>query len=576
MIQNGQPVAGIGGAVTIGNVVTPYISTKHTEASTILKAYGGDINRVFLGLQKIWNQWHLMPTPILNATEMSDNIIRTKDFGAELEFLLPYQLPPIRVRALPIDGSVGKVGEHGSKFPVVFSDEFSPGDVIKLRSLRSEYEIRVSTEKDDVIESFGEGDGWVHQCFVNGTSPSDYIPREYLSEGTAVWKTDNPGGEHTVHGTSISKSRNGLQQQSYKIANAERRIIHTVTSRGDLLGQNIQSRGNTNIFSGLFNYPNMTAAQQNAIVNYYNVDPKTGKEIPGTGSWVPSIIEMMAREKALLKEYYMTWGKGSVFIGKGDQQITTGDGWYQTIKKRGWYRTYHDRNKIIDVMKDMMDQLFAGNRSLLPKDRKIKFTMGMGAMIAAQQAFREIAFGKNMFIIVNDGKNPITNGMFSGDVQNLKYKDPRVISVEFPEYGVIEIEHNPALDYLDGEEEYQPHTGHWPNSSYMIWVQDVTADNFSNAIPNGAKANTISGVASPSDANVVMVLPEGYYDTTSFVIGTGCNPTLKAFAGASADNQIVSTREKGFEIIMDFAGELYIHDPSRIYIAEFVPQRIFY
>ncbi len=567
MIVNGQPGSGLGGGVTIGNVVTPYISEKHTEANTILKAYGGDVDRMFLGILKIWNQFNLHATPLINATELAGQIIRTKGFGAELDYLIPHDLPPARIRANTVDISVSKIGIGKSPFPVVTDEQYSPGDILALKSVRNGFQVRLLDNQ--TIEPFSDGDGWVHQAELVTQDLEDYLPREALTPGTAVFKLDNPGGEKTVHGTSISKQRNGLLQQSYSTSNAERRIIHSVTSHGDLLGHNITSRRDSNVFAGLFNYPNMTPAQLNSITNYYNVDPKSGEKVKGSRTWVPSIIELMYREKAMLKEHYLTWGRGTSFIGKGDQKITVGNGWYEQVKTRGWYREYDDTSKIIDVMKDMMDQLFFGNK-MLPKDRRIKFRMGRAAMIAAQKAFREYAFGRNMFMIVNDGKNPITNGIFTGDHQNLKYSEPRVISVEFPEYGVIEIEHNEALDYLDGEEEDTPHTGMYPNSSYMMWVEDVTADEVSNAIPKGATANTINGVGTyGGDANVVMILPENYSDTTSWVIGAGCNPTLKAFFGG---NQAVSTLEKGFTIALDFAGEIFIKDPSRIYIAEYKPK----
>lgn len=571
MIQQGHPASGIHGGVTIGNLVTPFNHKMHTEANTILNAYDGNYNRVFLGLLKVWNQFKVLSTPLIDATELSQQIIRTPGFGGELDTLLPYELPPIRIRANTVDASVSKIGAGGAPFPLVLSDQLAPGDVVRIKSMRNGYQVRISDS--EVIEPFSEGDGWVHQAYIASKDINDYIPREFLTPGLPVYKQDNPGGEKTVHGTSISGSRVGALQQSFKIGDAERRILHTVTSYGDMLGYNIQSKKESNVFAGLFNYPNMSAEQQRAITNYFNVDPgDPTKEVKGTGSWVPTIVELMYREKAMIKEHYLTWGTGYTFIGKGDQKITVGDGWYQQIKSRGWYRTYHDTTKIIDVMKDMMDQLFQGNR-MLPKDRRIKFTMGRGAMIAAQQAFREYAFGRNMFMIVNDGKNPITNGIFTGDYQNLKYSEPRVVSIEFPEYGVIEIEHNPALDYIDSDEENTPHRGPYPNSSYMIWVQDVTADNFSNAIPRGAKANTINGVTSGGDANVVMVLPENYEDTMNFVVGTGCSPTLKRFVGA---NNIASTLEKGFTIAMDFAGEIFVKDPSRIYIAEYVPRNTFF
>lgn len=576
MIQTGIPLGGTGGGVPIGKVVTPFNKVMHTEANTILNAYNGDLNRVFLGLLKRWNDFKIASTPILNATELANNIIRPAGFGAELDYLIPYQLPPIRIRANMVDASVQYIGRGGASFPFVTDEQFAPGDVVKIRSLRQGRSVRISTDPDHRIEGFSEGDGWIHQAYLVTTDKDDYLTHDWLTPGTAVYKSDNPGGEHTVHGTSISSKRNGILQQSYKIGNAERRIIHTVTSRGDQMGYNIDTRKAGNVFPGLFNYQNMSAQDQQAIVNYYNYDPASGANIKNSTNWVPAIVEMMYREKSIMKERYLTWGEGDTFIAKGDQKITVGDGWYQQIKKRGWFGEYDDTTKILDRMKDMMDTLFYRSQ-LQPKDRRIKFTMGMGAMVAAQQAFKEQAFGRNMFMFVQDGRNPILNGQWTGDLQNLKYKELRVISVEFPEYGVIEIEHNPALDVLDGEEEMTLHRGRYANSSYMMWVEDVTADEFSNALPRGAKTNTINGVSDKFDQNVVMVLPDGWQDSMSILPGTGHNPTLSRFLGYGANSPHVAvTREKGYEIIMDFAGEIFVKDPSRIFIMEYVPKRVFY
>lgn len=573
MIKQGFPLNGTGGGVPIGKVVTPFNKAMHTEANSIINAYGGDYNRVFLGLLKRWNDFKIEPTPLLNATELTNNVIRVPHFGAELDYLIPYQLPPFRIRANTVDATVTRIGEGLSKFPFVSDEQFSPGDIIAIRSLRNGRQIRISSDTEDKIEPFSEGDGYEHQAYLVTEDINDYLTRDWLTPGTALYKLDNPGGEHTIHGTSVSAKRNGILQQSFKTANSERRIIHTVTSRGDQAGYNITSAKAGNVFPGLFNYQNMSAQEQMNIVNYYNYDPAyKGGVKPNSTAWVPSIIEMMYREKAVLKDRYLTWGQGTSFIGKGDQKITVGDGWYQQVKSRGWYREYDDTTKILDVMKDMMDQLFYRSTKL-PKDRRIKFTMGMGAMVAAQQAFKDQAFGRNMFMFVQDGRNPILNGQWTGDLQNLKYKELRVISVEFPEYGVIEIEHNPSLDYLDGDEEEILHRGRYANSSYMMWVEDVTADEFSNALPKGAKVNTINGVTDKFDQNVVMVLPDGWQDSMSIIPGTGHNPTLSKFIGNTA---IAASREKGYEIIMDFAGEIFIKDPSRIYIAEYVPKHVFY
>lgn len=564
MIVKGQPSSGLGGGVTIGTVSSPYVATKHTEANTIWKAFGGDGNKMFIGMLKRWNQYQIQPTPLLNATQLAGQVLETPGFGAELEFFVPYKIDAVKIRANIVDISVEKIGAEQSEFPLVLSDQLSPGDIVRIKSVRNGFQVRISDDKP--IEPFSEGDGWVHQAKVASNLMDAYIPREFLTPGTAVYKTDNRGGEHSVHATSISKDRNGMLQQSYKTGNSEIRIKHTITSHGDLIGQGLESKKSSNVFSGLFNLKSMSLAQQDAIVNFYNLGPD-GKPVTNSRSWMPTIFYKMIQELALMKEWSLTWNEGFSFYGKGDQRIDVPTGYYHQVKQRGHYFQYDDLTNIVGVMKDMMDQLFFGSR-LMPKDRRIKFTMGRAAMLAAQRGFGDFAFGRNPFQIVNDGKNPITNGIFTGDTQNLSFKMPRVVSVEFPEYGLVEIEHNEALDYLDDEAD-QSYTGMHPNSSYIIWVQDVTADEFSNAIPRGATPNVASGFT--GDANIVMLKPATYQDTISFLPGTGYNPTLNKFIGQSPSAQIAVSEEKGFRVVMDTVGELLIKDASRIIIAEYVP-----
>lgn len=569
MIKLGHPTQGQGGGATIGVMASPYYSAKHTEANTILGATGGDTNRLFLGLLQQWNDYHILSTPLLKATELANQKLYTDYFGQELDYLIPYKMECIKTRERIVDVTVSKVGRGIKEFPIVLSDQLSPGDGFKLGTVRNGFELRVSDSAK--IEPFGNGDGWIHQVTIATNDPEMYIPESYLRAGIDVTKTDNRGGERAVHSSGLSRDRDGAIQQTYKTGNSELAISHTITSHGDMLGTNLDVKRQA--FSGMFNYSNMSLADADGIMNYFNKD-KDGKAIKGTRAWMPTIIDKMLRELALMKEASCTWNHGFSFTGRGDQRVDVPMGFYQQVKQRGHYFTYNDLGNIVGEMKGMMDQLFSNSR-LVPKDRRIKFKMGMGALIEAEKSFTEYAFQTNSYMILNTGGSNFASKMFTGDLQNLKYEQPRVTSVNFPGYGWIDVEHNPALDVLDGDQPQQGFHGLFPLSSYIMWVEDVLDNDFSNAIPNGAKKMVKDGFNGGGDANIVMIQPKGYDDTISFQPGVGYSPTLNKFLGMSTSAQIAATDTRGFKVTAITTGEIFIKDASRIIFAEYVPEREF-
>ena len=311
----------------------------------------------------------------------------------------------------------------------------------------------------------------------------------------------------------------------------------------------------------------MSSADLNGIMNIYNVGPD-GKTPTSEARWMPIIINRMMRELAMMKEYSMTWSQSYSFIGQGGKRITVPKGYYQWIKQHGSYYTYSAFRELPNLLKNIVGQLFAGRKGLPLHERRVKFKMGIGAMQELQKAWMEQFKSDNPFLMINDGKNPLLADMLTGTSQNLSYKPIRITSVQFPEVGTIEIEHSPALDYIDDMEEVQAGTGYLPNSAYMIFVEDLTESSFSNLMPKGA-VNNVSDTN--NGTNVMQVKPKNFYDTISFIPGVGCNPTLKKFLGMNPNSQFAANKTRGFEVVMETTAEIFVKDPSRSILIEYVP-----
>lgn len=565
MNVKGLPQGGFNGGVPIGVVSSPFISGKHTELNTILDAFGNDGNRVFLGMLKLWNQYNELPTPMLNLTELTNAIIYTPTLGSSIDTAVPYKIGCPYVKYKDIDSLINKPGFGGSFVPLILSEAYANGDTL-TNDLRNGFQVRVHPQTP--IVPFGKGDGFVHMVTPASSDPEAYIPHEYLEPGVRWIKIDNRGGEDDTHSSALSNSREGIMQLSHKTGNSYLNISHQITSSADFADiETLRGDGIRNL--NLVNYKNMKPSDRDAILNF-GITNGDGKLKPGSGiGWMPNVVNKMMREFAMMKEHSMTWAKSYSFVGSGGKLVTVPRGYYQWIKQFGSYHTYSNFRELPNLLKNITGQLFANRKGLPLHERRVKFGMGMGAMIEIQKAFKEQFTSDNPFLIVNDGNNPQLKGMLTGSYDNLAYKPFRITSVEFPEVGEIIIEHRPALDYIDDMNEVKSYTGAFPNSAYMIFVEDITESSFSNMLPKGAEYN-VSGDYN-NGTNIVQVKPRNYYDTTTFMVGHGCNPSLKAFIGQNPNSQVASMESRGFKIKMETVAEIYVKDPSRTILIEYVP-----
>lgn len=566
MTRTGLPQGGFNHGVPIGSVSTPYISGTHTELNTILNAFGNDGNRTFVGMLKLWNQYNELPTPILNLTELGkeEAIIYTPSMGSSLDFAVPYKIGIPFVKYKDIEATVDKPGILGSYVPLILSEAYAPGD-----TLTNDYRngTQVVVHRTRTIEPFGKGDGFVHWITPASDDPEAYIPHSVLEPGVRWVKLDNRVGEDDTNSSGLSNQREGIAMLSHQTGNSLISVEHHIKSYADFADIAPLAKGTT--VRNLINYSNMSPSDADAIINYGKADAKGGI-LKGTGiGWMPTIIQRMGVELALMKEHAMTWNKSYSFIGSQGKRVTVPKGYYQWIKQHGSYHTYSNFRELPNLLKNIMGQLFANRKGLPLHQRRAKFKMGMGALIEVQKAFKEQFTSDNPFMIVNDGRNPQLQGMLTGTYDNLTYKPMRITSIEFPEHGLVEIEHSPALDYVDDANEVKRYVGAFPNSSYMIFVEDITEGAFSNMTPKGAEYNVNGGYN--NGTNIVQVRPKNYYDSTSFIVGQGCNPTLKRFAGQNPNAQIVSTKDRGFTVLMETVAEIFVKDPSRTVLLEYVP-----
>jgi hypothetical protein len=564
-VKRGSPQNGFNNSQLIKTSVSPYISGKHTEANSILQSFGNDINKLYLGILKPWNMIRRVSTPLINLTELSKNTMEVPSFGAILDYDLPYHIGYPQLREILNDGT-DKLGINNSFFFIVLDrNEFTYEDVI-TNSKRQGVQLQIAAKRDfigEIIEPYG--DGWKYAVKLATNDPEEYVSYDALTPGTTFIKLANYSGEFDINDSSVSEyNRTGIARMRYLTGQSEIGISHSVTSWGDSFKVETSKQGNK---FGLSEY---TVQAQEAITNFVSVDKATGKPLAST--WVPTVIRKMVEELAMMKEYALMWQKPYVKTDAGGKKYRVPAGLYWWIKNFGNYQTYSDFKELPNLIKWIIGYVFAGRYDMPLNERRIKIRTGSGGMAEMHKWFNDYFQGNNKFLIVNDGQNPFLKDMITGkDSQNLSFKQPRFISGHFPELGLVEVEHDTSLDLIDEDYEQLAYTGAYANSSYMIFIEDVTSPTFSNRAQGASELDPGYTDTYHNGANIVMIKPKGYQDTTSITPGRGYNPTLYSFFGMNPKQQIAVENRKGFSMSMLTCGEIFVKDTSKMIMLEYVP-----
>jgi len=426
MLTTKEGMSNVNGALQTGMQFTPLFSKGHTDSNTLLAAFGGDgTNSMYLGMLKLWSQYNMLSAPLISMTELEGNILYTNGFNTLLGFTVPYNVGFPKVIE-NLAGDLVKPGIGGQAFPLVLTEAYAIGDVI-TNDYRNGRQLLVTNE-----EVTPYGNGWKHMVkLATMDEEDDYFPPHALEPGTPFMKIDNPSGEYDTNLSKVSNiTRTGILNYSYQTGGAEISIGHWITSNGDIL-EVTDAQQNPNL-NWLAQYGNL--ADKKGIVNLFNyTKDANGKSIPiaGSNTWMPSIIMAMQIELALMKERRLMWGQGFMLEGNGRAKTRVAPGYYQQIKNRGNYETYNDVSQLPNKLKNIVGQLFANRTDIPYHKRKVKFRMGMGAMIAMQQEFMTQFKSGNPFTVMAD--HPSLVGMLSGSFQDLSYKPIRITSVQYPE-----------------------------------------------------------------------------------------------------------------------------------------------
>lgn len=528
-------------AVIVGQ--TKFDPKKFTDLNFIYNAYSKDSFTVYKGLLSLWNQRSIINTPLLNMTELKNNVMYLPNTEGRFRFSVPYDLGfPFIVEDM--EPEVEKPGLDGQPFKIKLSENVYTNTDRIVADFRDGIELFIT--EDEIVE---EADGFVYTVtIVSRNRKGTYYPKAWLQPGVQYMKLANSNGEFDTLKSSITTS-SGFMQLEMELGAGQRSVTHAITGYADMarldeskhpqlafINQRLEGMGSTMI--------------------YMNKDAN-GNPLPKTLTWQPMIEVLLRAEMEKMTETDLMWAKGGFASGSGRRAHRVGAGLYEQLRNGNRY-TY---NKItLNLIESAVANLYS--KSGVPlEQRRTKIMTGTGGMVQISKELEE-RYKAVIPFLTNTSDVP-GKVLFGKDNMNLGF-GYRFTHIQSPIAGLIEFEINPALDNVTGVRGQDGFIGEYPIESYTYMIMDVTDSRVSNAAArvDNVKYRVDNGFN--SNANVVLVKPQNYGDLYwGYILGTHSPMGPTGMKGMYS-----SSHRDGYEIWMKSFASIWVKDVTKTLIIE--------
>lgn len=529
------------GAVIVGQ--TKFDPKRFTDMNWLYNTYSKDSYTTYKGLLSLWNQRSIINTPLINMTQLKNNVMYLKAPESKLRFSVPYEvgLPFI---VLDVDPEIAKPGLDGQRFRIMMSPNsgFTNTDRI-IADLRDGIELYV-TETE--VEETADGDIFEVEL-VSKNRRGAFYPKSYLTPGTQYIKLSNSNGEYDTQKSSVTTT-SGFLQLEMELSGGQRSVSHWITGWADMarvdeskhpqlafINQRLESMGSTTL--------------------YANKDSK-GNLLPKSITWQPTIELLLRAEMETMTEKDLMWSKGGYVQGAGRRKVRVGMGLYEQLRNGNRF-VY--KKISLTLIENAVANLYS--KSGIPLDqRRTKIMTGTGGMIQISKELEEKYKQSVPFLTTS---KDVPGGVLFGDSMHLGFKY-RFTQFFSPIAGIIEFEINPALDNVYNNRLQDGLNGEFPIESYTYMIMDVTDTAVTNAAArvSGVEYRVADGFN--NGANIVMVKPENYGDLYwGYIAGTHHPLGPSYMKGMYSANHY-----DGYEMWMKAFANIWVKDVTRTLIIE--------
>ncbi len=531
----------LNGSMIIGQ--TKFDPRKFTDLNFLYNNYSKDSFTVYKGLLSLWNQRSIVNTPLMNMTELKNNVMYLPNTEGKFRYSIPYDIGlPYVVEDVEVDND--KPGLDGQPFRIKLSENIYTNTDRITADLRDGIELYV--EPNEIEE---EIDGWVYTVsLVSRNKRHSYYPKEWLQSGVQYMKISNSNGEYDTQKSSIT-TNSGFMQLEMELGAGHRSVTHWITGYADMA--RLKEADNPQL-----TYINQKLEGMGSTTIYMNKDAN-GKAIPSSLTWQPTIEVLLRAEMEKMTETDLMWSKGGFVQGSGRRATRVGAGLYEQLRNGNRY-VY---NKIsLSLIENAIANLYS--KSGIPvEQRRTKIMTGTGGMIQIskelQQRYKDtIPFSTSVSDLPG-------NVVFGKDSMNMGFGF-RFTQFMSPIAGMIEFEINPALDNVQNNRQQHGFIGEYPIESYTYMIMDITDSATSNAAARVSNVKYRVADGFNSQANIVLVKPQDYDQLYwGYIAGTHSPLGPSGMKGMFSANHF-----DGYQIWMKAFANIWVKDVTRTLIIE--------
>jgi hypothetical protein len=407
-------------------------------------------------------------------------------------------------------------GIDGNVFKIVLSHEFTKGDILTYDPQFGE---NIMVSEDHEVRRVA--DNFLHYVTLNTQDKTKWYPKDKLKAGIQYVKIGNALAEFSTgfSGVNMIKNPTGSITNEF-ILGSPRGVETFYTAKA----ARMKAPGLTQFSADMLDKVNgeleILGGKDNKGMFFMGKLDKSGKNIRKETLQVGYTLEYLAlMELTRMEAHSLLFARAAtVQTSNGVKRINEGV-WHQL--RRGKLIKYSRPGGItLNHIHEASSYIFS-NSDMSPEKRLLKFKGGWFAYQNLLQLFREqavIQLGALPQGMIGTDKTT-KDTVFTGSLDNLRMQAVMIKGVVFPGIGMVEVEHDPSLDYQPLADRHSAgmfgEGKAWTSHSLVIW--DASDERYSNVSKRVKGAELVEG--GNSNANIYYVKPKDGHLTYGYTQG---------------------------------------------------------
>lgn len=480
-----------------------------TDLSTLYGYYDDDPDKNHLGMVNLFSNITNSPVPMYMTMLKNDAVIYVNGANGKFTYDLPISKSFKVQTIMDTSNEFLYPGRDGALFRIALNGQFVANDILTY-NLANGCQIAIAGEYPP--EPFGEG--FIYYVRLLGSRVA-YFPKEFLRPGVQYTKISDGLGEFSTQFSTVQGVDSAASMRcEFELGN-HRGVEASLTMYAGMKKRYSGAALSTQTFFNDIERRiwDMKKMNNNEDINLAIIGRNIGtpqKPKLGPNAMVATLMETLIFGELFKMEANQLLFQRAATFRDQNSIVRLNEGIYHQLR-RGPRITYSRPGGITkDVLMAAADYVFRGRPDIEIQNRRIRFKAGRKAYENIMTLFRSEAFAQLSWLSgagLMGSDRVLPSNPVSGPLTDLKLGPVMFTTVFIPAIGLVEVVHEPSLDYTAFADRRTLIDGNIPESSYSLIIEDITDSAWTNAyaaIPNTAEAR-IGNL----NNNVFYVKPEG-------------------------------------------------------------------